>query len=54
MTRGRVTHGRMDLALEANGSIFGGRDEKNILFNKKEAERRMMQEDLTRQIAEKA
>jgi hypothetical protein len=44
----------MDLALEANGSIFGGRDEKNILFNKKEAERRMMQEDLTRQIAEKA
>ena len=54
MTRGRVTHGRMDLALEAQGNIFGGRDEKHIMFNKKEAERRMMQEELQKQIAEKA
>ena len=28
MTRGRVTNGRLDVALESNGSIFGGRDEK--------------------------
>ena len=42
MTRGRVTHNRLDIALESHGSIFGGRDEKQIIENKKENERRMM------------
>ena len=45
--------GRMDLALEAHGGIFGGRDEKSIIGNKKEQERKMMQEELQKQIAEK-
>ena len=31
MTRGRVTHNRLDIALESHGSIFGGRDEKQII-----------------------
>jgi hypothetical protein len=42
MTRGRVTNGRLDVALESNGSIFGGRDEKQVIENKKDYERRMM------------
>ena len=36
MTRGRVTQGRLDIALEKQGSIFGGRDEKDIIEKKKE------------------
>ena len=36
MTRGRVVEGRLDIALEKEGSIFGGRDEKNIIEKKKE------------------
>ena len=46
MTRGRVTHGRMDMALEQHGSIFGGRDEKTIIDDKKAQERKLMQEEL--------
>jgi hypothetical protein len=30
-TRGRVDQNRMDIELEKQGSIFGGRDEKNII-----------------------
>jgi hypothetical protein len=36
MTRAKVFEGRIDLELEARGTIFGGRDEKAILFKKKE------------------
>lgn len=35
-TRGRVTENRMDVELEKQGSIFQGRDEKNIILNKRE------------------
>jgi hypothetical protein len=35
-TRGRVVENRMDVELEKNGSIFQGRDEKNIIFSKRE------------------
>ena len=31
MTRGKVVEGRLDIELEKQGSIFGGRDEKNII-----------------------
>lgn len=36
--RGRVTENRTDVELEKQGSIFGGRDEKGILLNKREAQ----------------
>lgn len=36
MTRGKVIDNRIDLELEARGSIFQGRDEKTILTRKKE------------------
>lgn len=36
MTRGRVIEGRLDIALEKHGGIFGGRDEKSIIQQKKE------------------
>ena len=42
MTRGRVIEGRLDIELEKQGSIFGGRDEKNIIERKKEEQRQQM------------
>ena len=36
-TRGRVTENRMDVELEKQGSIFQGRDEKNIILNTKKS-----------------
>ena len=36
MTRGKVTAGRLDIALEKQGSIFQGRDEKDVIERKKE------------------
>ena len=53
MTRGRVTDGRLDLELEKQGSIFGGRDEKAIMKTKQEEQRRAMQIELQKQIDEK-
>ena len=53
MTRGKVTDGRLDLELEKQGSIFGGRDEKTIMNLKKEEQRRAMQIELQKQIDEK-
>lgn len=53
MTRARVTDGRLDLELEKQGSIFGGRDEKAVMQSKKEEQRRAMQIELQKQIDEK-
>lgn len=53
MTRGKVTENRLDLELEANGSIFQGRDEKQILIAKKQMEQNAIKEALQRQIEEK-
>ena len=53
MTRGKITEGRLDLELEKQGSIFGGRDEKSIMNMKKEEQRRAMQIELQKQIDEK-
>lgn len=36
MTRGRVTENRLDMDLEKHGSVFAGRDEKQIIMNKRE------------------
>jgi hypothetical protein len=36
MTRAKVVDNRIDLELEARGTIFQGRDEKMILIRKKE------------------
>jgi len=46
MTRGRVVEGRLDIALEKQGSIFGGRDEKNIMDRKKEESQQQIKMDL--------
>jgi hypothetical protein len=40
--------------LEKQGSIFGGRDEKGILLNKREAQAQEMKNALQQQIEEKA
>ena len=41
-TRGRVTENRMDQELESKGSIFQGRDEKQIILNKREQQQKEM------------
>lgn len=51
--RGRVTENRMDMELERRGDIFIGRDEKNIIQNKREAQQQEMKDALQMQIAEK-
>jgi len=35
MTRGKVTENRLDIELESRGTIFQGRNEKEILEKKK-------------------
>jgi hypothetical protein len=45
-TRGRVVENRMDVELEKNGSIFQGRDEKNIIFSKREQQAQEMKNSL--------
>lgn len=45
-TRGRVVENRMDVELEKNGSIFQGRDEKNIIFSKREQQAQAMKNSL--------
>ena len=45
--------GRLDLELESRGTIFQGRDEKTILYKKKEDIQQAIRESLQRQIDEK-
>jgi hypothetical protein len=45
-TRGRVTENRMDVELEKQGSIFQGRDEKQIIMSKREAQQQEMKDAL--------
>ena len=45
--------GRLDIELEKQGSIFGGRDEKQVMAMKKEEQRRAMHLELQKQIEEK-
>ena len=53
MTRGKVIDNRIDLELEARGSIFQGRDEKTILTRKKEDSQQAIKEALQKQIDDK-
>jgi hypothetical protein len=52
-TRGKVTENRMDVELESKGSIFQGRDEKNILTSKREQQQFEMKQALQAQMEEK-
>jgi len=52
--RGRVVENRVDIELERNGNILvQGRDEKQVIQNKREAEQQAMREALQKQIDEK-
>jgi hypothetical protein len=44
---------RIDLALESRGSIFTGRDERQVLMQKRQIEQKEIQEALKKQIEEK-
>jgi hypothetical protein len=46
MTRAKVVDGRTDLELESKGTIFQGRDEKQVLIKKKEDQQQAIRDAL--------